>query len=142
MRCGTKAVESQSLAITGDQQRAPAYQPGTEQGSECHITARLPKRESKARVRDGCGRKTAVARKAGEEWMIAKIFALPHAIGTDSAGVAEPRNTDAFTDPQPLDPGADRIDPAHNLMPGDNWHFGIRQFAVDDMQVGTTHATG
>ena len=72
--------------------------------------------------------------------MIAKIFAVLHAIGADAAGVTEPGNADAFTHRQGFDANTDRIDPTDYLVARDDRQMGIWQFAVDDMQVGATNA--
>ena len=56
--------------------------------------------------------------------------------------MAEPRNADTLADVQVLDAGADRIDPANDLMARDNRNVRVGQFAVDDMQVGAADAAG
>jgi hypothetical protein len=56
--------------------------------------------------------------------------------------MAEPRNADTLAHVQVLDAGADRIDPAYDLVARDNRHYRIRQFAIDDMQVGAADAAG
>jgi hypothetical protein len=38
--------------------------------------------------------------------------------------------------------GAERIDPADNLVARDDRHNGIGQFAIDDVQIGTTDTAG
>jgi hypothetical protein len=52
--------------------------------------------------------------------MIAQILPVHHAIRTDAAGVAEPRNADTLPDVQVLNASADRIDPANNLVARNN----------------------
>ena len=74
--------------------------------------------------------------------MIAQIFPVHHAIGTDAAGVAEPRNADTLAHVQALDAGADCIDPAYDLVAWDNRHYRVRQLAIDNMQVGAADAAG
>jgi hypothetical protein len=74
--------------------------------------------------------------------MITQIFPVHHAIGTDAAGVAEPRNADTLADVQVLDLYADDIDPANNLMARDNRNVRVGQLAVDDMQIGAADAAG
>jgi hypothetical protein len=56
--------------------------------------------------------------------------------------MAEPRNADTLAHVQVLDAGADRIDSAYDLVARDNRHYRIRQFAIDDMQVGAADAAG
>ncbi len=57
-----------------------------------------------------------------------------------AARMAEPRNANALAETQMGDIGADRIDPSDDLMSGDDRNFRIRQFAVNDMKVGTADA--
>jgi hypothetical protein len=59
-----------------------------------------------------------------------------------SAGVAEPRNADAFAEPQSCDAGAQRIDAPHDFMSRHNWTFWFGQFTVDDMQISAANAAG
>ena len=67
--------------------------------------------------------------------MIAEIFVFAHAVGTDTAGVAEPGNTHSYTHAQPLYASPDRINSADDLMTRDDRHLWVGQFSVDDMQV-------
>jgi hypothetical protein len=76
----------------------------------------------------------AVAREPREERTVAQIFPVHHAIGTNAAGVAEPRNADTLEHVQVLNAGTDRIDPANDLVAGNNRDVAVGQFAVDDMQ--------
>ena len=64
--------------------------------------------------------------------MSTKVYA---AIGTDTAGVAEPRDADALAHCQPFYAGSDRIDPADDLVTGDDRHLRVWKFAIDDMQI-------
>ena len=139
---GAETIEAELLAVAGDHQRAPADQAGAEQRGERHVAAGLAEREGEARVGDRRRREAAVAGVAGEQRVIAQIFAVPDAIGADAAGVAEPGNADALAHLQPLDPGADRIDPADDLVARDDRHLRVGQFAIDDMQIGAADAAG
>src|ERR1019366_5441052 len=75
-----------------------------------------------------------------EEGTIAEIFSAVDAIGANAAGVAEPRNADAFTDAQLLDASPDCIDPADDLVARNDRHLRVGQLAIDDMQVGAADA--
>jgi hypothetical protein len=59
---------------------------------------------------------------------------------TDAAGVAEPGNADPLIDTKPFDAGSDRIDPADDLMTGDDRIFAGGQFTIQNMQIGATDA--
>jgi hypothetical protein len=64
------------------------------------------------------------------------------AIGTFAAGVTEPGNADAFADLQVHNTGAKRIYPADHFMAGNDRIGNIRQFSVDDVQIGPAYAAG
>ncbi len=57
-----------------------------------------------------------------------------------AARMAEPRNANALAKAQMGDIGADRIDPSHDLMSRYDRYFRIRQFAVNDVKIGTADA--
>ena len=135
MGCGAEAIEAELLAVAGDGQRPPADQPGAEQGRERYVAAGFAQREGEARIGDCRGRETPIARISGEDRMVAQVFPVHAAIRTDAAGVAEPRDTDALAHCQPFHAGSDRIDPADDLVTGDDRHVRVWKFAIDDMQI-------
>ncbi len=67
---------------------------------------------------------------------------MADAIGADTAGMAQPRNADAFADPEALHSRPEPVDPANDLMTGNDRRHRTGQFAVNDMQVRATDATG
>ena len=73
--------------------------------------------------------------------MVAQVFSLHAAVGTDAASVAEPRDADALAHCQPFHVGSDRIDAADDLVARDDRHNRVWQFAIDDMQVRPADAT-
>jgi hypothetical protein len=139
---GTKAVEPNLFAFASDHQRTPADEAGAEQRGERHVAAGLAERERKARIGDRRRREAAIASKPGEERVIAEIFLAARAIGTDTAGVAKPRNPNALTHPQALDASPDLVDPSNDLMAWDDRQLRVRQLAIDDMQVRAAYAAG
>ena len=58
-----------------------------------------------------------------------------------AAGVAEPRHADARAERR-VDAVADRLDPADDLVAGNDRQLRIGQFAVDDVQIGAADAAG
>jgi hypothetical protein len=104
--------------------------------------AELTEREREARISDRRRRVAAIARESREYRMIAQIFPMHHAVGTNATGVAEPRNADTLANAQALDFGTDRVDTAYDLVARDNRNVRVGQFAVDDMKVGTANSTG
>ena len=59
-----------------------------------------------------------------------------------AAGMAEPSDADARRRGLQADAFADRLDPADDLVPGDDRQLRVGQFAVDDVQVGAADAAG
>ena len=58
-----------------------------------------------------------------------------HAIGTNAAGMAKPRNADTLTHFQSLHTSPDRINPPDDLMPGNDRHHWIWQLAINNVEV-------
>jgi hypothetical protein len=56
--------------------------------------------------------------------------------------MAEPGNTDALTNAQITYTRTNRVDSPYDLMAGNDWHFRVRQLAINNMQVGATNTTG
>jgi len=56
--------------------------------------------------------------------------------------VAEPGNADALAQAQIRDARSDRVDATDDLMTRDDGRPRVRQFAVDDVQVGPTDPAG
>jgi hypothetical protein len=54
--------------------------------------------------------------------------------------MAEPGDANALAPPEPHDAAAEQIDAADDLVPGDDRHDGLRQFAIDYMQISTADA--
>ena len=82
-----------------------------------------------------------VARVAGEQRRIAQVFLASPAIGASPVGVAEPSDADARARFE-VDPLADGVDAADDLMSRHNGQLGVRQFAVDDVEVGAADSAG
>jgi hypothetical protein len=54
--------------------------------------------------------------------------------------MTDPRNADAFIDPQRIDASPERVDPTNDLVTRDDRHPRVGQLAIDDMQVRTADA--
>src|SRR3546814_18543876 len=87
------------------------------------------------RVLNDMGRIAAIPRGAGELRMIAEIFPVRQAIGTDPATMAKPGNADTLPGRKSLDLRADLKHFSHNLVPRDDGVAG-RDLSVEPMQVG------
>jgi hypothetical protein len=86
--------------------------------------------------------KAAVARVAGKARTVTEIFLAASAIGTFAAGVAQPGNADPLANFQGCDPSTECIHPTDHLMAGHDRIGDVRQFSIDDMQIGPAHAAG
>src|SRR3546814_18458696 len=81
------------------------------------------------------GRIAAIPLGAGELRMIAEIFPVRQAIGTDPATLAKPGNADTLPGRKSLALRADLKHSSHNLVPRDDGVAG-RDLSVEHMQVG------
>ena len=54
--------------------------------------------------------------------------------------MTQPRDADPLAHPQSLDALSDRIDPADDLVSGDDRQLRVGQFAIDDMEIGSADA--
>src|SRR3546814_11898170 len=92
MRGRAKAVKSDAPAVACHSQRAPADQACAKQGGRLHIGKTRRQRKAEMRVRNDMGRIAAIPRGAGELRMIAEIFTVRQAQGTDPATMAKHGN--------------------------------------------------
>jgi len=85
------------------------------------------------------GGKSTITAVTGEKWFVTKVLAAEPAIAAVSAGMCQPRHTDALTDIEAthIDPGP--LDDADDLVARHDRQFRQRQFAIDDMQVGAAN---
>jgi hypothetical protein len=137
---GTESVQAELRRSAGDHQRAPADQPRAQQRRQRDVAAPLAERKCEARIGHGRGCIAAIAGVAGEQRLIAEVLTLHPAVGTGTVGVAQPRDADPLADLQAPHGGADRIDPADDLVPGNHRHLRVRQLAVNDVQVRAADA--
>jgi hypothetical protein len=84
----------------------------------------------------------AITRVASEPRRIAQIFASCAAVRTNAAGGGEPRQADVRAERKTADAGTDRSHPADNLVARHDRQLRIRQFAVDQVQIGAANAAG
>ena len=142
MRRGAESVQTQFFARPRYAQRAPADQPGAQQRCKVFVSATLREANGKLCFDQGMGGKSAIAGVAGKFRMVAQVFLFNEAIAALAATVAEPRNPDPVAKRESLDVHADFIDATDDLMTRDDGRPRVRQFAVDDVQVGPTDPAG
>ncbi len=140
MRRGTEAVQPETLAVTGLDQRTPADQPGAEQRCQRHGIALLAEGKGEARVGHHVFGIAARPRVTGELRRVAEVFLGVLAIAAGAAGMPEPGNADPLAQLETADAFAQRIDAADNLVTRDDRQRRLRQLAVHHVQVGATDA--
>jgi len=115
-----EAVEPQPLALARDREGTPADQAGAQQGGQRGVSALLAQGKREPRVGDHRRGEASVPRVAGKKGAVAEVLALGDTVGTDAAGVAEPRHTDPLPHAHALHARAEPVDPADDLVPGNN----------------------
>ena len=138
----TKTEDAEMLSIARHHQRTPADQARAQQRRDGDIVTGLAERKAITGVRDEMRGKAAIARVAGESRAVAEIFPAAPAIGTFAAGITKPGNADPFTDTKRGHAEPERIHPTDHLMAGHDRIGDVRQFSIDDMQIGPAHAAG
>ena len=107
------------------------------------VAVAVGEREAEGGVGDGELGVAAVQRVAGEARRVAQVLPARAAVGAGPAGVAEPRDADAATGRERgWRPTPQAIDLAHDLVAGDQRQLGMRQFAVDHVQIGPADGAG
>lgn len=142
MRRGTEAKDAQHPGIARHAQRAPADQPGAQQGCCAQVVQALGQRQREVRLGEqqvGVATQARVARELGG---IAQVLAAAGAVGTASAGRAEPRHAYALPQAQPLHVRADGNDAADGLMAQHERQARVGQISIGHVQVGAAHAAG
>ena len=142
VRRRAEAVDADRSRVARHLQASPADETGAEQRRLFSRIGAFGQREAEGRVGYGVRGIAAVARVAGEKRVVAQVFALRRAIGTATAGVAEPWHADALPGFQAGDAGAERIDDPDDLVARRDRKPRLRQFAVDDVEVCAADSAG
>src|SRR5581483_4654309 len=79
---------------------------------------------------------------AREQGRVAQVLSPLGAVSASAAGVPEPGNAHTVAFAEARDARPHLLDPADNLVPGDDGKLRIRQLAIDDMEIGPAHAAG
>src|ERR1700748_3638135 len=87
------------------------------------------------------GGKTAIPRIAGKLGTMAKVLLVHSAIEAFAARDAHPWHADTRANRQVGNTGSQRVDPPHNLVPGNDRVGDIRQLTIHDVQIGPADAT-
>ena len=137
-----EAVEAERLAVAGHTVRAVADEAGAEQRRRFGIAEFLRQAEAIAPVGDHVLGVAAVDVAAGEVRRVAEILHARQAEAAVATGPAKPGHADALAEREVADAGAQRLNPADDLVSGHDRIARLRQFAVGDMQVSAAHAAG
>src|SRR2546430_5162248 len=90
--------------------------------------------------RDRVARDAAVGVVAGERGGLAGVLAARGAVRAGAAGGAQPREAHARARLEARRPGARALDPADDLVAGNDRRPDERQVALDEVEVGATDA--
>ena len=139
---GAEAPDAEAAGVAGHAQGAQADQAGAQQRGGLGVVVAVGQGEAVGGVGDGELGVAAVQRVAGEARRVAQVLAAGAAVGAGAAGVAEPGDADAPADGERGGAGAAGQHLAHDLVAGDQGQLGMRQLAVDDVQVGAADRAG
>ncbi len=139
MRGRAKPVEAERFALTGDFQRPPPDQSGTQQRRQRNRIPGFTEGKGEARVGDGGRGETAITGVTGEQRPVAEILAPLQAIGARTAGMAQPRYAHALAKLTGIHAGPRGVDPTDDFVAGHERQLSIRQFPVHHMQVSAAH---
>ena len=135
MRRSPKAVESQNVRVARHAKRSVADQSGAEQRRKPIGFSVLREGEAVAGFGDGVIGVPALDLVAGKARVIAEIFASGMAKTAVAARMPKPGNADPLPDLQVANILAERRDPSHDFMAGNDRQIRFGQFAVDHVQV-------
>ena len=127
------------MGIARFAQRTIPDQSRAQKRSNIDIAVLLWQRKTKSRVSDGEFRVTAVDGVAGETRTVAKVLPIRSTINAVAVGPAEPWNSDTLTNRKFFCARSNCFDAPDNLVSGDQRQFRIRQFAIDNVQIGATN---
>ena len=143
VRGGAETVEPEPPALARHHQRAPADQARAQQRRACSASPPcLAERKHIAGVGDGLRGVAAVAGVAGEQRVVAEVFLTAAAIGAGAVGDSRATARRPARRDEARHARAERVDPADDLMAGNERQLRARQFAVDHVQVGAADAAG
>src|SRR5690606_15025514 len=111
-------------------ERAVADQAGAKQRRRLHVAGPLRNAKAVGCVGDRILGVAAVDLVAGEARPVAQVLMAAHAVGADSAGVAEPRDADAVARRELRHAAAELVDAADDLVAGDDRALGMPEVAV------------
>ena len=139
---GAKPVDADQPRIAGHTQGAVADQPGAHQRRGLDIAVDRVDRKAIPLIGDRQLGITAIDLVASEARVIAEIFAAAAAKFAHPTGPAEPRHANPIADSKAVNLGAFFSDCTDDLVAENERQFRVRQFAIDNVQIGPTHRTG
>ena len=142
MSSRAEAVDSQPRCISGHDQRTVADQAGAEKRRRRNIVIVHRYGKAVALVGDGVFRIAAVQLIPGEAGVIAQVLTSGETVAANTARVAQPGHSHPVADGKALHARAQLGHGADNFVPGDERQFGLRELAVNDVQIGTADTAG
>ena len=134
-----KTVNAETSRVTRLSQRPITDQARAEKRCRRDIVERVRNRKAKAGISHRELGVAAINCVTSEPREIAEILAVRPAVFALAASPAEPRNADAFADAKTIDALADPLDMPDDLVSENQRQFRIRQFAIDDVEIGPTN---
>ncbi len=135
-----EAVDAEPARVADELPGAIADEPGAHQRGCFGIRVSGRDLEGIGRVGRRIFGVASVDGVAGEARGIAQVLAARAAIGATATRRAEPRHAHPFADLEAADPGSDGDDVPDDLVAGDDMRLGMRQVAVNDVQIGAADA--
>lgn len=135
-------VETDRSGIAGHPQRAPADQPGAQEGRRRDRVQARVERDGEGGLGQEMAREAAVAGAAGEAGGVAEVLAPRLAVGAVPAGMPEPGHADPHARSRRRHARADRLDAPDDLVSRHDGVDGLGQVAVDDVDVGPADRAG
>src|SRR4029077_5608304 len=139
---GSKAVQPEFLAFSGDSKGSPTDQSCAQQRRGRGIIPVGGQWKYKPRVSDNVSRIAAIARVTGEQRTITKVFLPTRAVSASATRITEPRDADAHSDFHRPGVRSNLVDTTDDLVARNNRKFWVRKLAIADMQVGAAAPTG
>jgi hypothetical protein len=137
---GPEAVETESLGIASEAQRAVSDQAGAQQGSGLQIGVTLGDRKAETAVGQSILGVAAVDLVPGEPGVLAQVLAPGEAIAALAVGPPEPRHTYPLSHLEAVCVLADPLYGTDYLVARDQGQLGIGQLPVNDVQIRPAHS--
>lgn len=139
LRRRAETVDAETLCVPRLHEGAIANQPGAEQRRSLRIGVGIRKAKTEPRVGHGVFGVTAIQCVAGELRVVAEVLALGTAKTALPSCPAQPRDADALARLETRDTFAQRRHAPDDFMPRHQRQLGLRQRAINNVQIRPAH---